>query len=87
MLFFVVFLGLHLGHMEVPRRGVESELQLLAYTTVIATSDPSCISLRQRQILNLLGKARDQTRILTDIMLSFTHCHNRTSLKEIFKKV
>ena len=71
--FFCSFLWPHPWHMEVPRRGVESELQLLAYTTVIATSDPSCISLRQRQILNLLGKARDQTRILTDIMLFFTH--------------
>ena len=29
--FFVFFLGLHPWHMEVPRLGVESELQLLAY--------------------------------------------------------
>ena len=29
--------------MEVPRLGVESELQLLAYTTVTVTSDLSCI--------------------------------------------
>ena len=28
----LVFLGLHLQHMEVPRLGVESELQQLAYT-------------------------------------------------------
>ena len=34
-----VFLGPHLRHMEVPRLGVESELQLLAYTT--ARSEPS----------------------------------------------
>ena len=34
------FLGLHLKHMEVPRLGVESELQLPAYTTVTATQDP-----------------------------------------------
>ena len=27
--------------MEVPMLGVESELQLLAYTTAIATQDPS----------------------------------------------
>ena len=27
-----IFLGPHLRHMEVPRLGVESELQLLAYT-------------------------------------------------------
>ena len=35
-----VFLGPHLLHMEVPRLGVQSELQLMAYTTAIATSDP-----------------------------------------------
>ena len=29
--------------MEVPRLGVKSELQLLAYTTAIATPDPSCV--------------------------------------------
>ena len=36
---FVCFLGLHLGHMEVPRLRVKSELQLLAYTTATATPD------------------------------------------------
>ena len=36
-LFFFFFLGLHLQHMRVPRLGVESELQLLAYTTATAT--------------------------------------------------
>ena len=30
---FICFLGLHLRHMEVPRLGVESELQLPAYTS------------------------------------------------------
>ena len=35
------FLGLHLQHMEVPRLGVESELQLQAYATATATPDPS----------------------------------------------
>ena len=39
--FFFVFLGAHLWHMEVPRLGVESELELPAYTTVTATQDPS----------------------------------------------
>ena len=38
-----VFLGPHLQHTEVPRLGVESELQLLAYTTATATPDLSCI--------------------------------------------
>ena len=37
---FFFFLGLHLRHMEVPRLGVKLELQLLAYTTAIATRDP-----------------------------------------------
>ena len=40
---FFSFLGLHARHMEVPRLGVESELQLPAYTTAIATRDPSAI--------------------------------------------
>ena len=35
------FLGPHLQHMEVPRQGDESELQLQAYTTATATQDPS----------------------------------------------
>ena len=39
----VVFLGPHLRHMEVPRLGVESELQLPAYTTATATWDLSCM--------------------------------------------
>ena len=34
---FFVFLGPYLWHMEVPRLGVKSELQLLAYTTVTAS--------------------------------------------------
>ena len=36
----VVFLGPNLRHMEVPRLGVKSELQVLAYTTATATPDP-----------------------------------------------
>ena len=38
---FFAFLGPHLWPMQVPRPGVESELQLLAYTTATATQDPS----------------------------------------------
>ena len=37
------FFQLHMQHIEVPRLGVESELQLLAYTTVTAAPDPSHI--------------------------------------------
>ena len=40
-LFVSVFLGPHLWHMEVPRLGVQSELQLPAYTTATAMPDPS----------------------------------------------
>ena len=55
--FFFVFLGPHPWQMDIPRLGVESELQLLAYTTTTATQDPSCIcdllhSSQQYQILN-----------------------------------
>ena len=57
------FLGPHLWHTEVPRLGVESQLQLLAYTTAIATPDPSLVfnlhqGSQQRQIPNPLRKAR-----------------------------
>ena len=57
--------------MEVPRLGIESELQLAVYTTATATPDPShicdpCLSLRKLQILNPLSEARDQTRILME---------------------
>ena len=58
------FLGPHLQHMDIPRRGVELELQLLAYTKAPAARDPSCIcalqhSSRQHWILNPLSEARD----------------------------
>ena len=66
------FLGLCPWHMEVPRLGVESKLQLLAYTTATAaTWDSGHVcnlqhSSWQRQILNPLSKARDQTHIVMD---------------------
>ena len=55
--------------MEVLRLGVESELQLPAYTTATATWDPSRVfdlqhSSRQHGILNPLSEARDGTRVL-----------------------
>ena len=43
MPFFLVFLGLHPQHMEVPRLEVKLELQLLAYATAITMSDLNCI--------------------------------------------
>ena len=36
--FFFDFLGPYLWHMEVPRLGVKSDLQLPAYTTATATA-------------------------------------------------
>ena len=62
-----VFLGPRLQHMEGPRLGVKSELQLQAYATATATWDPSHVcSLQQRLILNALSETRDQTCILMD---------------------
>ena len=63
---FIVFSGLHLQHMEVPRLGVRLELLLPAYTTATTTPDLSHVgdlqhSSRQHQILNPLSEARDQT--------------------------
>ena len=57
--------------MEIPRLRVESELQLLTYTTATATQDLSQVydlhhSSRQGQILDPLSEARDQTCILMD---------------------
>ena len=76
IVFFWLFLGPHLWHMEVPRLGVNltSELQLLAYTTATAMPDLSRISdlhhsSWQCRILNPLRRAGDQTRILTDASL------------------
>ena len=60
---FFAFLGPHLQHMEVPRLGVESELQLPAYAMATATWDPShaCSlhhSSQQRWILNPLKRGQ-----------------------------
>ena len=66
--FFVFcFLGPHMPHVqhvEVPRLGVESELQLLAYVTATAMQDLSRVcnlyhSSRQCRILNPLNDTRD----------------------------
>ena len=70
--FFVcVFLGPHLRHTEVPRRGVELKLQLPTYSTARAMPDLSRIcnlhhSSQKCWILNPLGGARDGTHILVD---------------------
>ena len=60
IILFYFFLGPHLQHMEVPRRGAISELQLPAYTTDTSTQDLSLIcdlhrSSWQPQILDPLS--------------------------------
>ena len=70
--------------MEVPRLGVELELQLPAYTTDTAMQDPSCVcdlhySSQQHQIPNPLSEARDQTHIPMDtsrILKPLSHSRN-----------
>ena len=62
--FFWSFLGPHSLHVEVPRLGVQSELQQPAYPRATATRDPSRVcdlpySSRQCRILNPLSKARN----------------------------
>ena len=65
----LTFLAPYPPHMEIPRLGVESELQLVACATAIAMPDMSRIcgphhSSWQRWILNPLREARDQTHNL-----------------------
>ena len=72
------FLGPCVQHMEIPRLGVESELQLPTYTIAIAMQDPSHVcdlhhGLWQHQTLNPLSKVRHQTCILMDT--SWVHYH------------
>ena len=75
---FLLNLELHLWHMDVPRLGIELELQLLAYPTATAMPDLSCIcdlfwGLQQHRILNPLSEARDQTHIPW-ILVGFLIC-------------
>ena len=71
-----LFLGLYLQHIKVPRLGVKSELQFLAYATATTTQDPSCIcdlyhSSWQRSIFNPPSKARDWTCVFSWILVRF----------------
>ena len=71
LFFFFWFLGPHSQQMEVPRLGVQSELELPAYTTATVTQDSSHVSdlyhsSQQHQILNPLSGAREPTCLLMD---------------------
>ena len=66
--------------MEIPRLGVEWELQLPVYTTATATPNVSGI-LQQRWILSPLSQARDQTHIL----MNTSQVLNRLSLNRYSK--
>ena len=55
VLFCFCLLGLHLHHMQVPRLGVESEIQLLSYTTTMRDVSHVCglpHSSQKHQIFN-----------------------------------
>ena len=68
--------GAHLQHMEVPRLGIKSELQLPAYTTATALRDPSRICnlpYQSSQQQSSLSKARDRAHVLMDT--SRVHYH------------
>ena len=75
--------------MDVPRFGVESELQLPAYATATVTRDLSPIcdlpqSFQQLWTLNSLSEARDQTCILMDTSGVFNMLsHDRNSLQNL----
>ena len=64
------------AHMELPKLGVESELQLPIYATAIATWDPSHIcdlhhSSWQCWILNPLRQARVRTCVMDASQIHF----------------
>ena len=71
LLLLFYFLRLQVWHIEVPRLGVESELQPPAYNTATATPGLSYVwdlhhSSWHWQIINTLNETRDQTFILMD---------------------
>ena len=65
--------------MEVPRLGVEWELQLLAYTIATGMQDLShvcnyTIAQWQCQVLDPLSEARDQACVFMDTIWVHFHC-------------
>ena len=89
--FFCFFLGPHPQHTEVPRLGVQQELQPPAQATAIATRDPSYIfdlhhSSWQRWIGSLTHRGRPEMEPTTSrfIVGFFLLCHDRNSLFYLF---
>ena len=82
------FLGPYPRHMEVPRLGLSSELQLPAYTTATAMPDLSHVcdlhhKSQQPRILNPLSKARDGTHnLMVPSQIRF-HCATTGTLKSL----
>ena len=76
--FLILFLGPNLWHMEVPRLGLEPELQLLASTTPqpqqgqIQAASATYIS-AYGKAGSLIGKFKNQTHIFTDIGRIYFH--------------
>ena len=93
LLFIYLFalLGPHPKHMEVPRLGVKSELQLPAYITATAMRDSSHVcnlhpSSQPRWIPNPLIEARDCACILVDTsQIRFCYATTGTSQIQFFK--
>ena len=73
---FFSFLGLHPWHMEVSKLGVKSALQLLAYTTTTAMSDPSRVCNLHHSSLQGQGWNLHPYGSQSDL---FPLCHNRNS--------
>ena len=76
--YFFCFLGLYPWHMEVPRLGVESELQPPAYGRATSTRDPRHVfdlhhSSRQRRIPNPVSEAKDQPTTSSFLVGSVNH--------------
>ena len=86
---FIYFSGLHPQYMEVSRLGVDSELQLSAYTTATAMRDPSCTcDLHHRSwqslIPNPLSEVRDRTCVLMDTSWIHFHCITMETICTMF---
>ena len=87
------FSGPHLRHMEVPRLGVKSELQLPDCTTATTMKDPSRVcdlhhSSLQSRILNPLAEQSQGSNLQPHGSQSdsFLLCHHRNSNTSTFKK-